>query len=72
MSKRREPIRIAGWIQRLLSACSRLARIQRALPAMGATALESANCAGTGNGRNTLIKMSTDPIIIIVSGLWIF
>jgi hypothetical protein len=38
---------------------------------MGATALESANCAGTGNGRNTLVKMSTDPIIIIVSGLWI-
>jgi hypothetical protein len=47
-------------------------QIQRALRAMGATALESANCAGTENERNTLIKMPGDPIIIVVSALWIF
>jgi erythromycin esterase-like protein len=45
MSKGRKPIWMAGWIQRLLSAFSRLD------PDAARAAQESANCAGTGNGR---------------------
>jgi hypothetical protein len=40
--------------------------------AMDATAPEGANCAGMGNGRNTLNRMPSDSFIIVVSGLWIW
>jgi hypothetical protein len=64
-----KPIWMAGWTQRLLWPFHLWTRMCRA---MGATAPEGANCAGMGNGRNTLNRMPSDPFIIVVSGLWIW
>jgi hypothetical protein len=71
MSKGREPIRIAVWIERLLSAFSRLDPDSARAARDGCDRAGERELSWYGKRKEHLIKMPTEPIIIVVSGLWI-